>query len=167
MIDWEAVAFVVVVSVFVGLPALWWGLYHTDVLSPAVPIAAAPVRRMASADISEIERALSVTLPAACVRFLTSREEGLDVAIDNESVRDDARSIIEATLEYRQGFAGLPAWPAAWVYIGEEADACAHALDCATGVCLRLDKGNPLRTPLERHEDFGAFLRQRRANADA
>ena len=165
MIDWQAAAVVIGGMALIGGPALWWVFFRMD-RAPAVANAMPePVRRLSGEDIATIERELGVTLPAAYKRFLTEREEGSDVAIDADSVCDDARTVIDATLQYRAGFAGLPAWPAAWVYVGDEADACPYALDCASGACLRLDKGHPLREPLERHADFEAFLRLRYANA--
>jgi len=165
MIDWQSAAIVIGGIALIGGPALWWVFFRMDRSPAAVPAMPEPVRRLSGEEIATIERELEVTLPAAYKRFLMCREEGCDVEIDAESVRDDARTVIDATLQYRAGFAGLPAWPAAWLYVGEEADACAYALDCASGVCLRLDKGHPLRAPLERHEDFDAFLRLRYANA--
>lgn len=165
MIDWQAAAVVIGGIALIGGPALWWVFFRMDGSPEVAPAMPEPVRRLSDEDIASIERELDVTLPASYKRFLTEREEGSDVAIDAESVRDDARTVIDVTLQYRAGFAGLPAWPAAWVYVGEEADACPHAVDCESGVCLRVDKGNPLREPLERHADFDAFLRLRYANA--
>lgn len=111
---------------------------------------------MEKRDIQRIEATLAVSLPDGYRDFLLSRHPG--ELPDETTVIRDADDIIHATLEYRAGFEGLAAWPAQWVYVGDEADACPYVIDCMNGQVLRTDKGNIDRVPLSRHTDFTSFL---------
>ena len=165
MIDWAGIAIVFGGVLLLAGPGLWWVFFRMDERPHDALVAPEPVQRLVPDDIAEIERALDVRLPASYVLFLSTRDTGLDVDVDGQSVLDDAKAIIDGTLEYRAGFVGLPPWPRTWVYVGDEGDACPYALDCETGGCFRLHKGDPMQPPLERHADFDAFLRLRRENA--
>lgn len=113
---------------------------------------------MTHSDVSAMEAALGVKLPAAYVSFLKKPLEETAENVDESSVMRDADGIIGATREYREGFAGLNAWPQEWVYLGDEDDACPYALDCASGRVLRTDKGNPDRPPITEFGSFKAFV---------
>ncbi len=107
-------------------------------------------------DIQRIEAALAVSLPNGYRDFLLlSVPPDLP---DETTVIRDAGVIIEATLSYRTGFEGLPAWPDHWVYVGDEADACPYVIDCLSGKVIRTDKGNLHRPPLSEHIDFKSFV---------
>lgn len=106
-------------------------------------------------DIASIEKQLGVTLPVPLAEFFAS--EHRDVDAEGDSILDRASDVIELTREYRAGFAGLPPWPASWVYIGDEGDACPYYVDCETGRIVRLHKGNFKEKPLEVFADFSAL----------
>jgi hypothetical protein len=119
---------------------------------------------MTEADIAKIESALGLTLPTDYRCFLTEEAE-LDGDLDDTTALREADSIIESTLEYRQGFAGLPPWPQHWLYVGDEADACPYVLDCQNGRLLRTDKGNLHRPPLDEYPSFADFAASRENTA--
>lgn len=107
-------------------------------------------------DIQSLEAALAVSLPNGYRDFLLlSAPPDLP---DETTVIRDVSVIIEATLSYRTGFEGLPAWPDHWVYVGDEADACPYVIDCLSGKVIRTDKGNLHRPPLSEHIDFESFF---------
>lgn len=119
---------------------------------------------MNAQEIEAIESALGIALPAPYRAFLASpRDPGL---IDDTTVLDDPQAIIEATRDYRNGFGGLPPWPAHYLYVGDEADACPYVLDCVSGTLFRSDKGHPTKRPLERYSDFAAFVAAKRSLAE-
>ena len=118
---------------------------------------------MTEDQIAGIELKLGVQLPPDYRAFLT-RDEGDDV-LDDVTVLTGADEIVEATLEYRKGFAGLPPWPAHWVYVGDESDACPYMADCLTGKFLQTDKGNVKRPPLEEFASFADFRAEREETA--
>lgn len=109
-------------------------------------------------DIRRIESALNVKLPSDFVEFMIS-ERNYD-AIDEVSVFDDANTIIEATIAYRQGKCSQQ-WPMQLVYIGDESDACPYALDCISAELKRLDHGSIEIKPLETFSSFQEFLTNR------
>lgn len=111
---------------------------------------------MEKRDIQRIEATLEIALPDGYRDFLASRHA--TAWPDDTTIIGDADEIIEATLEYRAGFAGLPAWPDHWVYVGDEADACPYVLDCNSARVMRTDKGNLDRAPLSEYGDFASFL---------
>lgn len=112
---------------------------------------------MTEAEIAKIESTLGLLLPPDYRGFLTEEAE-LDGTLDDTTALRDAEAIIEATMEYRQGFAGLPPWPQHWLYVGDEADAYPYVLDCQNGRLLRLDKGNRERPPLAEYSSFADFV---------
>ncbi|HYF36143.1 MAG TPA: SMI1/KNR4 family protein [Prosthecobacter sp.] len=107
---------------------------------------------MSEDQIVAIELKLGVKLPPDYRAFLM-RDVGDDV-LDEVTVLTEGDQIVEATLEYRRGFAGLPPWPEHWVYAGDESDACPYVVDCLSGRFMQTDKGNLKRPPLQ---DFGSF----------
>jgi len=110
---------------------------------------------MDSGDVARIEQELEVALPTELRDFLLSPRDELDP--DDCTVMDDPESIIEMTKMYRLGFVGLPPWPKAWIYIGDESDACPYFVDCVTGEMARLHKGDPRQRPLAVYESFDVF----------
>ncbi|MCW1926558.1 SMI1/KNR4 family protein [Luteolibacter arcticus] len=120
---------------------------------------------MKADDIVRIERELAVELPADLRRFLAGTRDDFDP--DEVAVLDDAEAMIERTLEYRRGFAGMPPWPESWVYLGDEADACPYCLDCATGRVAQLHKGDAGQEPLGQHESFAAYRQNTRREIKA
>lgn len=114
---------------------------------------------MTEDQIRILEDSLSLKLPADYRRFLTE-DPGEDL-LDDTTVMRDVDAIIEATLDYRKGFEGLPPWPSHWLYMGDEADACPYVLDCLTGELIRTDKGHLNREPLTRYPSFQHFYLHR------
>jgi hypothetical protein len=112
--------------------------------------------------IARIETELGVRPPDAYRDFLVSTHD-FDL-IDDTTVADDPQVVVEATQTYRKGFAGLPPWPAHYLYIGDEADACPYVLDCETGELFRSHKGT-LSEPLERFADFSGFFAAKTVSA--
>jgi hypothetical protein len=148
--DLQLAAGMVALLLAAGVMAWWWPTADPAVLR--VP----PPRRMEADAIATIERELAVALPPDCATFLRSPR---DETPDATTALDDAASIIELTREYRAGaFAGVPAWPAGWVYVGDEADACPYAIDCASGAVLQLHEGDPGQA-MRRFATFAAALR--------
>lgn len=117
---------------------------------------------MTEEDIVRIETALEVSLPADYREHLAKHDEDEEEhgLVDDVTAMRNADEIIAATRDYRAGFAGLPAWPAHWIYMGDEADACPYAVDCVSGHLRQMDKGNPLRPPLKEYESFAEFHAQ-------
>lgn len=150
-----AALLVIGILVLVGGPALYWVFFRMD--SPPVDSLSSPeaVTPLTNNDVARIESALSVRLPSEYVTFLT--QERSYATIDETTALSDADAIIEATQEYRRGFAGLPPWPHCYIYIGDEADACPYALDTESGRVIRMDKGNLDRRPLAEYPSFTAF----------
>ncbi len=75
------------------------------------------------------------------------------------SLFDDAELNIERTLEYRRGFGGAPPWPADYVHIGDDDDACPYALHCGDGTILKTDHGNLTKRPLAAFASVDIFVR--------
>ena len=117
---------------------------------------------MKSEDIAIIERELGLTVPDDLREFLTSERDGFDP--DAVAVSDEPCAIVEMTIKYRNGFAGLPPWPQTWIYLGDEADACPHGIDCASGRVFKLHKGNAQRKALKHYESFAAYQAAAREN---
>lgn len=114
---------------------------------------------MTEEDITRIETTLGVSLPADYREHLAKNDEDEEEhgVVDDVTAMRDADGIIEATRDYRAGFEGLPPWPAHWLYMGDEADACPYAVDCVSGRLRKTDKGNPLRPPLKEYASFDEF----------
>ncbi|MEN3943851.1 SMI1/KNR4 family protein [Prosthecobacter sp. SYSU 5D2] len=114
---------------------------------------------MTEEDIAKIETALGVCLPADYRAHLAKNDEDEEEhgVVDDVTAMRDAYGIIKATRDYRAGFEGLPPWPAHWVYMGDEADACPYAVDCVSGQFRKTDKGNLLRPPLKAYASFDEF----------
>jgi len=110
---------------------------------------------MDSHDFQIIERELGVKLPNAYRDFQMNR---VPSSVDTTTVADDARFVIERTLEHRRGYGGAPAWPSDAFYVGDEDDACPYVLFCSTGRVLQSDHGNLSFKPLSAHPDFGRFV---------
>lgn len=151
-----ATLLVIGLIVCIGGPVLYWIFFRMDE-PPQGPVELdAPAQSLSNTDIARIESSLQVQLPPALATFLT--EPRSPDGPDDTSLLDSADAIIEATLEYRRGFSGLPPWPTSWVYLGDEADACPYVLDCETAEVLHTDKGNPLHPPLNRYANIGALI---------
>ena len=88
--------------------------------------------------------------------ILALGSENLD--LDNVSLIDNAESIVEATLLYRNGFMGLEPWQVNLIYIGDEADACPYILNCNTGTVIRSEKGDIKKPPLAEFKNLNEFL---------
>lgn len=115
---------------------------------------AAP-RLLAAADVDRIERTLDVSLPQEYRKALL---EARPAHVDQTSLLDDADQIIGWTKDYRNGFAGLAKWPADYVYIGDEADACPYVISCKTGEILKLDRGNIDTKPIRSFQTLSALF---------
>ena len=95
---------------------------------------------MKDKDLSSIEKALGLVLPASYKSVFIGgpiedhRELGLF---------DDPELIVARTEEYRTGFGGAPKWPSHLVYVGDQEDACPYILDSITGVIVQSDHGDP------------------------
>jgi hypothetical protein len=138
-----------------GGPALWWVFFRMDEKPNQENYVPEEIELISEDDILLIENSLDVKLPNDYVEFIRN---GRDVKIDNTTVQDSAKLIIEATNEYRNGFAGLPAWPKELIYIGDEADTCPYTINCTSGEVLQTDKGNINRDPLSRYNSFSDFV---------
>ena len=152
--DVGAALFVIGALVLLGGPALWWVFNRMDAPTGHDPTVDVPPRILSATDVEDLERMLGVALPGAYARFLQTRDRDIDAT----SLFDDPQLIIEATRDYRAGFSGLPPWPNDMICVGDEADACPYAIDCTTGVCLRVDKGNLSRPPLHHYENVEALM---------
>jgi hypothetical protein len=118
---------------------------------------------MSGKDIEKIESVLQVKLPEDFSKFLSKGRT--QEVIDDQTVLPDADSFIEATLEYRKGAYGLPPWPASYVYVGDESDACPYVLDCDSGRFFQTHKGNINVGPISGWDSFTAFLEESEADA--
>ncbi len=139
----------------IGGPALWWVFNRMDAPPKPPegdPLPAGPMR---SSDIRKIEVDLGVTLPDCYKMFLSSESPE---EVDGTSVMRDASLIISATTDYRTGKFSAPCWPAHFVYIGDEDDACPYALDCNTGEVVETDHGNLKKTPIAKYASFELFI---------
>jgi len=110
-----------------------------------------------------IEQQLGVKLPDAYRAFQLNRSAS---PVDPTTVADDARVVVERTLEHRRGFGGAPPWPRDVIYMGDEDDACPYALFCSTGRVIQTDHGDLQAQPLCDHPDFGTFVEQFQAEAE-
>lgn len=155
----QAVFLVVGILTVMGGPMLWWVFYRMD-NRPSTPVTLKRPETLSAVDIAEIERVLEIALPQEYESFLRLRIPEIDAT----TVIDTAATIIEMTLDYRKGFSGLPGWAADMIYVGDEADACPYALNCATGELFRTDKGDLARPTLESYRTFSAFIRNAARN---
>jgi hypothetical protein len=127
------------------------------------PSAWGPIDPMSEEDIEKIEFTLQVKLPADYAEFLRAGRSQ-DV-IDSETVSCSVSRIIEATTSYRQGLYGLQPWPASYIYVGDEADACPYVLDCESGRFFQTHKGNLKTNPLSSYASFSEFVEHCEADA--
>ena len=109
---------------------------------------------MTPSEVREVEAALGLSLPGAYSRFLSS---GIS-SIDGESVLRTVALIVDATMMYRKGEIGIPAWPSYFICVGDEADACPYALNCITGEVIHTHKGYLDEKPIARFQTFDAFV---------
>jgi SMI1/KNR4 family protein SUKH-1 len=145
----------ILVLVF-GLPGLWWIFYRMDathVVKNNTDTEILP-KLLTADDIKKIESVLGLSLPNEYLDALTKPRSSM---LDGTTMLDSAEQIIESTLLYRNGFSGLPKWPSELIYFGDEADACPYAINCESGVVIKLDKGNIEKEPLAK---FGQNNRQ-------
>ena len=152
--SFQAAATVIGLLVGLGGPALWWVFYRMDAKPREPQGDPLPTAAMTPTEIKEVEAALSVSLPGAYSRFLSS---GVS-SIDGERVLRTAALIVEATMMYRKGELGNPAWPSHFICVGDEADACPYALNCVTGEVIHTHKGYLDEEPIGRFPSFEAFL---------
>lgn len=146
-----------------GGPVIWWVFFRMDEKTNQENYVPEEIELMSEDDILLIENLLDVKLPNDYVAFLRNRR---DIDIDNTTVHDSAKQIIEATNEYRNGFSGLPAWSRELIYIGDEADACPYVINCTSGEVLHTDKGNINREPMSRYNSFSDFVLAKLAEND-
>jgi len=106
---------------------------------------------MTDEDLNRIEAELAISLPDAYRIFQIARDPS---DVDSISLSDDASFVIERTLEYREGYAGIPPWNSDALYIGDEDDACPYVLFCTAGRVVQTDHGDLTAKPLS---DFGLF----------
>lgn len=152
--SFQAAATVIGLLVGLGGPALWWVFYRMDTKPQQVQGEPLPTGAMTPTEIRRVETALGVSLPDAYSRFLSSG----DSSIDGESVLRTLELIVDATMMYRNGELGIPAWPRHFVCVGDEADACPYALDCRTGEIIHTHKGYLEKKPTARFPTFDEFL---------
>lgn len=158
-------AVLLTLGLLVGLggPILYF-IFHSGDSAEPDPSQWGPIQPMSVADIEKIESALQVKLPRDFVEFLMAgRTQDL---IDDQTVLPDARSIIRSTLLYRKGAYGLAPWPATWIYVGDEADACPYVLGCESGRFFQTHKGNLHAEPISSHTSFSAFVEGCKADAE-
>lgn len=130
-----------------------------------VPPPHVPVDPMTSEQIDSIETALDVKLPQALRDFLGRTREENDP--DEVMVLPWPEAIIGFTLDFRKGFVEeMMPWPARFVYLGDQADACAYALDCESGEILHTHKGYLENKLLERYASFEDWLAASRKDFD-
>lgn len=153
----QAAATVIGLLVCLGGPALWWVFYRMDT-NPRQPLQgdSLPTAAMTPSEVREVEAALGLSLPGAYVRFLSS---GIS-SIDGVSALRTVALIVDATMMYRKGEIGIPAWPSHFICIGDEADACPYALNCITGEVIHTRKGYLDEKPIARFQTFDAFVAQ-------
>jgi hypothetical protein len=95
-----------------------------------------------------IEAALGVVLPEAYKNVMASFPWPAFRDSTEASLWDNPTAIVDQTKAQRAGFGGAPPWPAHYVMIGDESDACPYALDCKTGAIVQTDHGNLKNQPL-------------------
>ena len=106
--------------------------------------------------VNEVEIALGIKLPDDYINIFSSQDE--EYFPDEVSLIRDPKSIIESTMEYRNGFSGLPKWPSSYIYIGDEADACPYVLNTESGSIAKLDKGNIEKQPIHTFQNINEFI---------
>jgi hypothetical protein len=148
-LQWIKIAAVYALIFALGLTTIWWLLFRRRSQPLSVTKA-----RLSDAEIEKSE--LGLSLPKAYAAFL--RRQRPD-HIDGTSVIADASRIILLTMEYRKGYGGAPPWPANYVYIGDESDACPYALDAEKETVVHTDHGHLGKPPLHRYSSFHSFLR--------
>jgi hypothetical protein len=142
---------------------IFYFIFRSDPSSEPDPSAWGPIEPMSAEDIDKIESTLQVKLPQDFAEFL--RKGRSQDVIDDQTVLPDGASFIEATLEYRKGPYGLPPWPPAYLYVGDESDACPYVLDCDSGRFFQTHKGNINAEPISTHASFSAFVETCEADA--
>jgi hypothetical protein len=115
---------------------------------------------MTQEDLIMMEERLKITLPPAYRDLLANYPWPKSIGAAQLSLFDDAALNIERTLEYRRGYGGAPPWPADYVHIGDDEDACPYAMRCSDGTIVKTDHGNLQARPLESYASVGDFARQ-------
>ena len=87
---------------------------------------------MTEHDISKIERELAVTLPTDYKVAVQNYPVRADYGTDDSILFDDADAVIDLNRRYRAGFAGLPAWPPHYFFIGDDGAASCYLIDLST-----------------------------------
>jgi len=109
---------------------------------------------MTSQQLRTIESSLGVALPDVYKSEMTAFPWPAFQGSSEASLWDDPTQIVEQTLEYRSGFGGAPPWPAEFVVIGDEDDACPYAINCTTGRIIQTDHGNLKNPPLQEFDQI-------------
>ena len=84
---------------------------------------------MTEQDISKIEREMAVALPSDYKAALLKSPALTDERGDDRHLFQHADAIIDLNKRYREGFAGLPPWPAHYFFIGDDGAANCYLLD--------------------------------------
>lgn len=114
---------------------------------------------MTLAQLSRMETQLQVRLPTAYKDVVASFPWPEFTGSTEFSLWDDDSLNIKRTLEYRAGYGGAPSWPADYIHIGDDDDACPYALRCSDGTILKTDHGNLTAQPLATFESMEIFVR--------
>ena len=97
---------------------------------------------MTGNDVSRIESALLITLPAAYRELLTSVSVPAYVGNSDTAFWDDADRLIELNRELRSGTSSVKAWPAHMFAIGRDAGGSSQAIDLRSGELWWADRGH-------------------------
>ena len=121
---------------------------------------------MTSHHLRTIEASLGINLPASYKNVMAAFPWPTFQGSTEVSLWDDPTPIVEQTLEYRSGFGGAPPWPAEFVVIGDEEDACPYALNCTSGRIIQTDHGDLKKTPLREFDDITELVAELRKTCD-
>jgi hypothetical protein len=121
---------------------------------------------MTSQELRAIESSLGITLPHEYKTAMAAYPWPAFQGSQEASLWDAPAPIIEQTLEYRSGFGGAPPWPAEFVVIGDEEDACPYALKCTSGRIMQTDHGNLNKAPLQEFDGIKELVCELRKTYD-
>jgi hypothetical protein len=115
---------------------------------------------MQAEDVATMERLLCVTLPADYKKAMVDFPWPDYAGGTDLSLFDDASLNIKRTFEYRAGYMGAPPWPADFVHVGDDDDACPYALCCRDGTIVKTDHGNLTKKPLVTYTNIGFLVNE-------
>ena len=150
MTDTEALLLTFGLFIIFAGPVLYW-LFFWDGEQAEDALGVQKASNLTEQDIVAIEAVLDVELPQLLKRIMMDRAQ---CGLDRVSLFDDSSVIIETTQGYRRG---VPPWPMAWVWLGDEVDACPYILNCQTYAVWQLDKGNPTAKPIQKFESVAEW----------